>query len=116
MSRQIRHAQEVLRSSDPLSRQLLPVASLEAGRTKSPNSLHPTDDPFYPFANPLAEIIRGVSGGPAVDGGAAAPCGVGGQLPFAPDRIQGDQQQGFQYRFRRYGWAARSRSHLVKDR
>lgn len=78
--RQFRHAQEVIRCPNPPGCQLRPVASFEAGLAESPHRLHPPEDLFYPCANPLADVIRNVSGGPAIDGGAAAPCGVGGHM------------------------------------
>src|SRR5712671_2346397 len=71
LGRQLGHTHQVIRRSHPPRRQLCSVGSPITRFSKSSHRLHPTEDLFDFFANPLTDAIAVVPSRSAINGGTA---------------------------------------------
>ena len=77
LGHQFGHADKIVRSSDPPSRQSSSIGSPVVGLSKSSHGLHPTENLFYSFSYPLTDAIALMAHGTTINRRSASSLGIG---------------------------------------
>src|SRR4030095_10821571 len=77
LGHQFGHADKIVRSSDPPSRQSGSIGSPVVGLSKSSHGLHPTENLFYSFSYPLTDAIALMAHGTTINRRSASSLGIG---------------------------------------
>src|SRR3972149_2031838 len=88
LPQQLRHAQQIIRSSDPPSRELGPLRSLETRFPKSSHRLDPTKYLFHSLSYPLTHTVARMTSRSPIDSRASSSLGVGRHVGSNPSAAQ----------------------------